>query len=196
MGFEGLTDSNEKETIARHAAEVMRPWHFQAIGDRMARATLTDMRAVAYLLSKEHHEDYEKFVARAHKELDDDISAWVKEETKKNLREIAKNEEIDKVKAKEVGEIFETLFLPVINGIPQKSWGKIKIPTKDEDFEFDTREEIIARAGEWAGDRESTRMALISKYLNFEYEKSIHAPQGRDGRLELVGLIYIKFKLR
>jgi len=167
--------NTEKEERARDTAQIMAPKPFEPVPTERSE-TEQDLIAVAYATWKRDHPgggDYEKYVKDCHAVFNADYNAYIKSQTAKNLKEGKRKEAIEAAHGKTVGEIFEATFLPTVNQIDRETWNKVKVPTSEGEIDFDPRAEIIDRAGEWSGDNEKTRKALVKKYLGFTYERRL-----------------------
>jgi hypothetical protein len=188
-----MKTKEELEHIARKLAERTAPNPFQSVQEYSIKSTVNNLLASDYVRFKKENPkgDYEKYLESAHRTVEADKLEYVQKQTKKTLEGFARDDAAEKVLDKTVGEIFEALFLPIVNSQELKGWDKVEVRTDEGIVNFDTRSEIIARAGEWSESREGTRKYLINKYNAFGYEKQILNKQG-----QRIARVEIRFTLR
>jgi hypothetical protein len=170
-----MTD-HERETAARHSAMILMPRYMQ---DRPATAqTARDVLAIGYFIWKREHpngtRNFGEFLAMCREDWKADRDSCLKAATSVELKKMDIEDADTAKRASLARDAREKAFLPTINHVDRDSWDVIKVPALDGGtVDYDPKEGIPARAGEWAGSFEATRKHLIEKSLDYSYEKTL-----------------------
>jgi len=167
-------NTSEREHRAYHDALLMAPKYYQ---NRPPNAQLArDLLAMGYHMWKLNHKggDFPGYLEECRADLKKDRDEYLERATKIELKKMDAQDVAEAERANLARDARERTFLPTINAEDRDTWNTIKVPSLDGGaVDYDPKDAIPARSGEWCGSFEATRKHLINKSLNYSYEKTL-----------------------